>query len=425
MSKKKNKKSEAFKNTSKKADTSPKSNSVKATKASSKVYKDEFLGKDIDLPQTPFEVYQDVKESNLPVLRDSAELKKDSQIEEIISQDLDESKLEEFLNSVKKEKADFEQVVNKKIVDEKLKHPIYNHSKPKRQGFLGGVADIFESDILWYSVTFSLVLGLVFFFFNGLQPLILANYLTQSKIQAQSLRSDYFTKFGSYFTTQNNLLQRFDTYNPTLLCSQQQLYTNLEEDINESERTVSAYFPTKDLVSNPSYNNFYLDEVDTEYLRLTDTYKSNLEKYQEESQNLAYTASYLGFRNSILNICQALAAQPRNNQEVAAKCSEFQLALTELKSVGTPSFYPDVQESIETINTSCLNPNELDASLFYLTVDAVMFYRPSFDAVNADLVNLNNDFETKYNVFRLSMDKIYEDKTSLVGMWFILKYDLS
>ncbi len=433
MSKKKNKKSVANKNAVKSDKTSHKNAKNKTEKTSKKVYKDDFLGKDIDLSQTPFEVYQDVRNSNLPVLREAYELKnhkdivdqEDSKIEDIISQEVDEAELEEFLNTVKKEKEEFEGVVNKTIIDEKLKHPIYSHAKPARTGLMGTIADVFESDILWYSVTFSLVLGLIFFFFNGLQPLLLANYLTQSKLQAQSLESDYSSKVSSYFTTQNNLVQRFDTYNPTLLCNQQELYINFEEDLNQAERTKNSYFPNNDLISNPSYNNFFLDEVDTEYLVVTDAYKSNLQKYQDNSQDLISTVNYLEFRNTILNICKALSEQPRNLQEITLKCSEFALSLSELESMGTPVFYPDIEESIESIQASCLAPNELNPSLFYLTVDAVMFYRPSFDAVNAELIELNNDFESKYNTFMLEMDRIYDDKISLFGLWYIMKYDLS
>jgi hypothetical protein len=428
MSKKKNKKSSKAKASLAADINNPKKPTKKASKAATKVYKDEFLGKEVDLVESPYQVYNEAKKSNLPVLRGTSELQKedpDTQIQEIINENIDESELQDFLSNVKKEKEDFEKEINKKIIDEKLKHPIYNHTKPPRQGLKGAIADVLESDVLWYSVTFSLILGLLFFFFNGLQPLILANYLTQSKLQAQSLESDYSSKVNGYFIAQNNLIQRFDTYNPTLLCNQQDLYSSFDTDFREVERVKNSYFPNPDLITNPSYNNFYLEEVDSQYLELTNTYKTSLQKYQDFSQDLVVIANYLEFRNTILSICKALAIQPRNLEEITTRCSQFALSLTELKSIGTPNFYPDVEEGIDSISASCLAPVDLNPSVFYLNVDSVMFYRPSFDAINAELIELNNTFESKYNTFKLEMDRIYEDKISLLGLWYIMKYDLS
>jgi hypothetical protein len=416
-----------------------------AKKSSKKAYKDAFLGKEVPLSESAYEVYNNLQSNpdRMLAIRDASPVipaikSIDEQVlEKLVEKEVDtkakgkkqKTSPEDLIEKIKQEKEAFEDQVSgaaeqKKSVTEdftNLNHSIY-YQQPK------GIFAVLSNDLFWYGIALSLILGVFLFFFQGLQPLILANYVTESKLQAQSLSEDYNQSIDTYFRTQQEVLGGFQSFNPTLLCTAQTPYDSFTEDFEAADRGRLSFFPNSDLEILDTYNNFYLDDADVIYNTLYAQYNANLMRYQEEAADLMDIPTFLNHRNTWLATCGELLDAGNSLATAQVTCSDFVAQVNAFQETEEVFFIDQIKETLDSGVSNCSDLTEANFETkiqnWFLDYDALMFYGLDMIEGTNELLTLNEDFVELYNSTLDQFDQLLAERTTLMGLLYVMKYEL-
>jgi hypothetical protein len=420
--------------------------STKANKTK-KAYKDKFLGKEVELSSSAYDVYTDLKKDPgrmLAIRSEAAVVPAIKKIDEDIIQQLvnqeisktegDDTTPEEIIKKIQEEKSEFDQKIagENKSSETKdtnkssenfsdLKHNIY-YQEPK------GVMTILSNDLFWYGIALSLVFGVLLFFFQGLQPLILSNYISESKLQTQSLNEDYNASIETYFNAQQDMLTGFQTYSPSLLCTEQETYQNQTQDSTTADQARLSLFSNSDLEVLDTYNNFFLPEADEIYNQYYSSYTSNINTYQQKAEDLLDIPAFLVHRNDWIDTCAKLVEAGNNLSQSQLVCTEFISKVRAFEETEEVFFQEDIQVLLDSAIVNCSDLNAENyltkTQNWFLDFDSLMFYLIDFSEVNEELVNLNEEFAVLYGQTLISFDEIVDQRTTWSGYWYVMKYEV-
>lgn len=416
------------------------------------LYEDPFLGKKVELAQTANSVYnekkQNVEENKLVVRPQSHpefyakpvlpgdDIKTETNIDDVVSSlSLNGKKkvVTEIFKNINEEKTDFDNKIKQNASEPKpttLFDKIYTKEfvKSKRPGVFGYITDIFTSDIVWTSVAFALILGVILFYFQGLQPVVLSNYASKVNNQGNDLVTKYTAQVETYFTASNNVLQGY-TYEQGVLCSTMKTFDNTAESLDQISRLQFSIFADGKLKTVENYSYFYNQEIKDEYAKLYSQYSTNLDRYQQPIKNLRDYARFLQFRNNLLKACGEIEVADQNLDKIKASCAGLLVQFTQFKEDGLPQFWDKIEKSVTDIETSCAtltkaNQNNFIKS-FFISFDDVIFYRPDSTDINEELTTINQDFVNQQRVnFKNRIDSIVENKSEIVNSFYFLGFEL-
>lgn len=423
---------------------------------SQEVYEDAFLGKTVELAPNAFKVYKDnqdhneknslvIREKNKPVVDPKNPIKEDTvekivqaeaKIEDVLSSLSGDGKkqvAQEIFKNINEEKAEFDAKIkqsNPKANPETLFDKIYTKEfvKPQRTGFFGSIADVFGSDIVWSSVAFALIAGVILFYFQGLQPAILDNYSTKVKNQGNDLVARYSDQITNYFTLSASVSSGF-TYEQGVLCSQMKTYENSASNLEDLSRIQFSTSPDQKLKVVENYSYFYNSEMKDAYNQLFLDYSNSLDKYLEPIQNLRDYVRFLVFRNNLIKTCGEIEAAGSNLDQIKTSCAGFIVQLSQFKEDGIPGFWDKVSKSVDEIESGCssltaASKNQFLKS-FFVQFDEIIFFNPDFTELNTTLTDLNIELvNQKLPAFRTRINNIQNSKQDLLGSFYLLSFEL-
>lgn len=435
-------------------------NEVKAHKIAGlkNIYEDPFLGKSVELAPNAYEVYteKNAKPTNALVVRKDATTTYDTKNNKISEKEeqkikLAETKIDDVLSSlgsdgkkqvvdeifknINKEKADFDNKIKQteaKANPETLFDKIYTKEfvKQERTGFFGKILDVLNSDIVWTSVAVSLILGVLLFYFQGLQPALLDNYSTKAKNQSNDLVTRYSNQVSGFFTASNTVAASY-TYEQGILCSKMKTYENVSADLETVSNLQFSVFSDQKLKNLDNYSYFYSQEIKDAYTKLYNNYSNKLDSYIQPISDLKDYIRFLQFRNNMIKNCGEIEAAGQTLDKIRPVCAGMLVQFNQFKDGGLPSFWSGskIETAVNFIESSCNSLAAPNVSAFikdfFVQFDEIIFYKPDLVPTNEALVNSNQEFAgTNLNTFKKEVSDIVKNKSNLLNSFYILNIEL-
>jgi len=288
-----------------------------------------------------------------------------------------------------------------------------------------------DTDIIWISVAFGCVIGVILFYFQGLQPLILNNYTIEATNQIEDLNIDFREKGKQLISTQNDLYQN-SLYNPLIACSQNQNYTEFQSDSEKIAVLENSLNPNAELKNLPDYKFFSETETKNVYTEIYQIYLKNTSQLEEVFQEVEEVPNFLNYRNNWIETCEIIN-NPEDIQEVKLTCANL---LEETRIYREPE--PRTWNLIENAATDALDGCQEVDTLSNISDEEYSRWKikwnTSYDEVMKVNLKFDDDVETinkmAENFSQTSIeainriDKIYNDKIKFENLWYLLEINI-
>jgi hypothetical protein len=371
---------------------------------------DSFLRQEIEMASSPFEVY---KESRLRLPTQS--LPKD---DHTTDQDGAESTaLDGHVAKTRSKKSN--QAFNSE-----------NQSEFKTS-LSSQIWQAINSPVVWWSVTISSVLGVILFYFQGLQPLLLTNYAEQVKSQIGSMQLSLSQQVGAVSEVQNDLLMSF-SYDLSTLCGENQKYQNRERDIQSIERIKVVLMPRLDFQKAPTYRNFYDQDIKSSYDSVFAKYTASLTNIQKSVSDLALWPNFLTFRNGLIESCSKIEKAGDQLSKLKPACQE----MTELTNTYNQGSKPSFWSQVETYQNNLVKYCQIVADskgvsfsgystwkLEWLSsFEKLASFRPDLKEVVALINSKIEDFAKTSSSALIDINEIVTNKTEFTKLWYLMQF---
>jgi len=292
------------------------------------------------------------------------------------------------------------------------------------------IMEVLHSDIVWFSVAFGCVLGVILFYFQGLQPLLLRYHIIETKEDLITLQETYVSQMN----TVRGLDSRFNEgfrYSPIVLCSEQERYTNFTEDANEVDRIQVA------LLNAPKPNNLTsnvsLEEVRSEYNQVYDLYSQQMETVRGIADGFVGIPSYLNYINAWIDSCELLEESDGLNSDVAQACRNIEQSYAAFQAASQPFFWEDVRQRHEVGLAVCSGLGEIPDSGFLRgfntfklewlsNYSSIRQYIPDFFTQLEPLNDMTYDFGVQFERTDQELISILDSRRSFGGMWYLVDF---
>ncbi len=285
-----------------------------------------------------------------------------------------------------------------------------------------------NADILLLGIAIGCVLGVVYFIFGGLQPILLKGYIKNTIQNLTMLNQNFLNQTNGLISFNNNLLNA-TSYNLLADCSPEQKYQNLTQDLTKLENLERALLPNQQLQEPPKFNGFKDRGVRLRYQQYYKFYEQNLQSLKEsvleDSRDFLVFANH---RNNFIEGCILLTQANSLTQEIINFCAELPKKNEEYKSNHDPSFWsalePLLTENINLCNQLAQDQkNFLKNKLSWLSsFGKIASFLPDIDK-NSNLISQALEgMKTENSRVEQDLYDIYNRKTSFLGMWYLLEF---
>jgi hypothetical protein len=307
--------------------------------------------------------------------------------------------------------------------------PVPYKKQSLKKSLFYNINEIFHSDIVWYSVALGCVLGVVLFFFQGLQPVLLRSYIFETKETMISLQDTYISQIDQVRALQSDYVDKFD-YSLGDLCEDQERYTSFAADAERQERLKVFLLPQQ----KPDLDSYItLREVENAYNRLQNTYEDQIDQIQSLANGFAGMPAYLNYINGWIESCQILESASGLNSEVREVCSQTQDSYLAYQASTQPFFWNDVKELHETSLQLCDDLGDIPDSGFSVNFFSfklewlsnftrIRQYVPDLFTYLSPVDSLVADFLVIYEETDIELQEILRYRNTFGGMWYVARY---
>jgi hypothetical protein len=286
----------------------------------------------------------------------------------------------------------------------------------------------FTSGVVWNTIAITMLLAVVLFYFQGFQPFMLSKYVQQSQNQVNKLVNTYSQQVSDFSQTQQEITSNFGTYDPSILCQNEQTYTQAQTHNQQLNTLEVNLFAQSELANLENFYGFYHPQIQTLYNDLYQTYKSNLSAYEKDVSRLQQYVQILVYENQWIDTCGTIQQADRDLDTIQNTCTDLQTATQNLQ---TNEWYNELpatwRDSVTKGVTACqdLNSNTLDQFLtqWFNYYSSVRKYQPDLDTSNTKLEQLNQDLQTQADTTKTQMQKVYQNRNNLTEIWYFLPFD--
>jgi hypothetical protein len=294
-------------------------------------------------------------------------------------------------------------------------------SKPRKKSL--------NADIIWSGVAVGCLLGTVYFLFGGLQPLVLQNYIANAKQSIDDLGQAYIGQVNALSSAQTTIVQN-TSYNILADCSEEQKYQTLEEGITKVELADRSLFPNQNYRTVNKFNGFGETEVREKYETFFDYYSNSLQNLRQTAlEDIRDLPTYAQYRNLWIDGCILITKSGTNSSQVKEYCQDLQKQTEEYLQNQPPNFWEQVQTPVEDGLKLCQKSVDnqtgdfLDWKLSWLSsYGQLTSFTPNIQQ-NLDRINSAiQDMQAESKKYKKDLDAIYERKTNLTGIWYLLEF---
>ncbi len=320
-----------------------------------------------------------------------------------------------------------------------------NIQKSETTKQLFGLWSVIGSDIVWLGIGVGLILGVILFYFQGLQPLILNNYLSANLAQIDKLQNKFVSQTNTFIQTAQDLQKNFINKSSSLDCTTQDIYKDTEQDkINNLKPQL---LPDQTLSKVEPYNNFYSTELTKMYQNLFSNYENSLSMYPPNLDTLQSTPRYYTYFNTWVKACKAFQGSQGKLSILQTACQEFitgvpnntetklqptiQLAtqacqnVISYKAPTTTSLINKPTIAKPAISTDPVYPNFAKWQLDWLGIyEQATAYTP-LHLANLDSIYQNNQqFIDKAKQTKQNMQNYAQDRFSGLNTFYIMEFKI-
>ncbi len=291
-----------------------------------------------------------------------------------------------------------------------------------------GKEKVINNDIIWFGIAVGCIIGVIYFVFGGLQPLILRNYINNAKQNINEVGQTFVNQVNGLSILQENVVKN-TTYNLLADCSEAQKYTTLVQDLQNLENVERSLFANPKFKEIPKFKGFGERSIRLEYAQFFDYYTVSLENLKntvlEDSKDLILFANY---RNFLIEGCMMISKDSSRTQRIIDFCVELPNKSKEYHTNHNPSFWSDLQPLIEENQSICNRivegrVNFLEWQISWLSsYGKLTAFVPNIQKNVSILENAVIDMQKESLRYKNELNRIYERKTSFLGMWYLLEF---
>ncbi len=284
-----------------------------------------------------------------------------------------------------------------------------------------------NSDIIITGIAIGLLLGVVLFFFQGVQPMMLDKYTTQVNEQIDNVSKRYSDQVKGLERLQNSLATNA-MYDKYLSCVDNNLYNSMESDLRMVEVNNAMISPDLNYKELEKYQNIiHLDEVDQIYNNFYNEYSTNINEIIKMQKDIELLPRYLEYRNSWIETCQNMKGEDGN--EIVEKCTNLVTKTEEYENGETIAEWEEALKPFaDNIKRLCTKIPPKDNVVKYAAwelawidnFNKIVSYQIDYDS-NVEKMNiLQEEMKSGSKKVKLDINKIYNLKTEFKNIWYIL-----
>ncbi|MEM1311916.1 MAG: hypothetical protein AAGF07_00430 [Patescibacteria group bacterium] len=287
---------------------------------------------------------------------------------------------------------------------------VYNSSAkqnyPKEEGL--------NFDLITRIIALGLVLGVAFFYFGSLQPLILNRYTNNLETQIGLLQSKLVSQTQNFTDSKLAITQKITSFNPIEICSTSQLIDTNDQDFSNIEEFKLSLLPDSDLSSPPRYLNFYLKESEIVYSRLYDEYQNILAEYSRVYEQGIDLKALLEYRNFWIENCEQIENSKGQIDELKELCQNQDTVHRDFVS---RQIYSEIYKNVAQSQSRCAevinyNPSNTRRTTYPNFDQWFLDWYEGFQSLmtyNTDFIPGINDLPLYNQNFSLFLDEAYRD----------------
>jgi hypothetical protein len=299
-----------------------------------------------------------------------------------------------------------------------------NKIKPKRSFF-----PKFNNEIILPAIAIGCILGVLLFYFQGLQPLILKNYADASSKKIVELKERYTNQVS----TISNMQKELDTYFIDFsdkVCSEQETYKTKKEDLEKIDRLKLSLVPDATYKKLPTSGVFYSSEIQEIYQNFFTGYVNGLQEWSKLSDMIGTVPNFLDYRNLWVETCQKIEASDGNVAEVKAACENLINLSKNFEGIKNTQFGQQIAsgsaQSIDSCNEalklkSRIIPNYGKWRLDWLTgYDRIVQARPVWTDMNEALNKVSENLLSSATNSITKINSVVAERRQFINLWYIL-----
>jgi len=299
-----------------------------------------------------------------------------------------------------------------------------NKNKIKRS-FLSN----FNNDIILPAIAIGCILGVLLFYFQGLQPLILKNYSDTTSKKVIELKERYTNQVGSVSILQSEMDTYFVDFSDKV-CSQQETYKTKSEDLEKIDRLKLSLVPDASYKKLPTAGVFYSIEIQDIYQEFFKSYVNSLQEWSKLTDMVGTVPNFLDYRNLWVETCQKIEASNGNTTEVKAACENLISLSKNFENIKNTQFGKQISigtaQSLDSCNEalkikSRIMPNYGKWRLDWLTgYDRIVQARPVWTEMNDSLNKVSENLLSLATNSITKINSVVSERRQFVNLWYIL-----
>ncbi len=315
-----------------------------------------------------------------------------------------------------------------------------NKSKSKKspqqsKSFFKTLGGAFMSDIVWLSVSFSLLIATILFYFQVLQPKIITNIGAKAQDQVFKVQNDLSGKIKNFSETRSEIISK-NTQSLTGVCSEDQLYRDRDVDKSLVSSLEKQLIPDSSLENLDRYSVFTSKEIQEEYKNYYNQYKINISEISNEIESLAEFINFKEYENDWISNCVLLNESINVSRDLDTICNQPSQNINE---ADFPNLFLEIQEISSKQNELCLEWNERLTKFSFTPVSAAqtrldwLTLMSQVTVIDSELINIFDQssqkidpavFQNQTNTTTENIDNIVNSKKGIRNIWYLLDIKL-
>jgi hypothetical protein len=205
-------------------------------------------------------------------------------------------------------------------------------------------------DLIWQIVALGLLLGVVLFYFDGLQPLILSKYIDNSKSAVNQLETRFNDQTNQFSTVEEAAISQNKVFNPLQSCSLSQKVDLSVQQFSDLQDFKSNLLPDQTLENLPRYSIFYVLQVESKYDDLYNQYQDALTAYNKAYSSSLSLIDFIKYRNFWIDSCQQIQDSKGNYANLQTLCTAL---INTQKDFAAENIFTDVNNLSSSSIAKC------------------------------------------------------------------------
>jgi hypothetical protein len=287
-----------------------------------------------------------------------------------------------------------------------------------------------NSDIVWFAIALASILGVLLFYFQGLQPLILGKYVDQTQNRIIELNQSYTEKVTNYLNLRSSLTAQVG-YNPAGTCQDEPLYKSLQNDTSQLDLLRVGLLADTSFKELPKYQVFYERQIQNQYDTVYQSYSDTLSQIRNTSGDIYSLPGFLDYRNIWISSCQKISNSKGDLTILKNVCAELKTKTQNYQQTNLPG-YSDFKAKVDAGINKCTDPESAKTSVFsgygqwfldWLNkYSAIMSFKPAENNQVQPINDLNQKFTSQLKLGQQKINEIYDSRLSFWNIWYLMNF---